>query len=154
MKIYNIDKTKILNENELDLELGHLVTDTLVTHVPAKAGVSEQGHYETIKEYPNGGKDVEWVVDKEGVEPIKEHDESEEIQVYVPYTEQELVDIEKGKVQREIDMLKSTLASTDYKALKYAEGWISEEEYTEIREYRQELREQINEKEQELVELG
>lgn len=143
MKIYNVDKTEILNEQELDLEMGHLITDTLVTHVPAKAGIPEQGHYETIKEYPNGGKDVKWLVDKEGVEPIDEHDEYEDIQVYIPYTEQELLDIEKAKAQRELDILKSTLASTDYEALKYAEGWYTDEEYADIKAYRESLRKQI-----------
>ena len=42
-----------------------------------------------------------------------------------------------------IDALKQELASTDYKALKYAEGWFTEEEYAPIKSMREELREKI-----------
>lgn len=45
----------------------------------------------------------------------------------------------------EIEMLKEQLAQTDYKAIKYAEGWISEAEYAPIREERQAIRDRINE---------
>lgn len=43
-----------------------------------------------------------------------------------------------------IEMLKAELASTDYKAIKYAEGWISEEEYAPIKAVRQAIRDEIN----------
>lgn len=43
-----------------------------------------------------------------------------------------------------IEMLKMELASTDYKAIKYAEGWLSEEEYAPIRAARQAIRDEIN----------
>ena len=43
-----------------------------------------------------------------------------------------------------INKLKQKLAATDYKALKYAEGLLTEEEYQPIKEYRQSLRDQIN----------
>lgn len=43
-----------------------------------------------------------------------------------------------------IEMLKIELASTDYKAIKYAEGWISEEEYAPIKAERQAIRDEIN----------
>ena len=46
---------------------------------------------------------------------------------------------------REVERLKSELASTDYKCLKYVDGAISESEYAEIRAYRAELRRKINE---------
>ena len=45
----------------------------------------------------------------------------------------------------EIQILKQKLASTDYKAIKYAEGWISEEEYSATKAERQALRDRINE---------
>lgn len=50
----------------------------------------------------------------------------------------------------EILHLKERLKETDYKAIKFAEGWLSEEEYAPIRAERQVLREQINRLEQEL----
>lgn len=44
----------------------------------------------------------------------------------------------------EILNLKNKLQQTDYKAIKYAEGWLSEEEYAEIKAERQHIREEIN----------
>lgn len=44
----------------------------------------------------------------------------------------------------QITALKAELASTDYKAIKYAEGWLTEEEYGPVRAQRQELRDRIN----------
>lgn len=46
-------------------------------------------------------------------------------------------------VEDKINALKQELASTDYKALKYAEGWFTEEEYAPIKAMREELREKI-----------
>ena len=45
----------------------------------------------------------------------------------------------------EIEVLKLELQETDYKAIKYAEGWISEEDYKIIKEDRQRIRNRINE---------
>jgi hypothetical protein len=50
----------------------------------------------------------------------------------------------------QIEILKYKLSQTDYKAIKYAEGWISEEEYAPIKAERQTIREEINRLEQEL----
>lgn len=52
---------------------------------------------------------------------------------------------QKNGVDREIRMtdLKRQLAETDYKAIKYAEGWITEAEYAPIRAMREDIREQI-----------
>lgn len=52
-------------------------------------------------------------------------------------------------IDEEINELKINLASTDYKALKYAEGWITVEEYAEIKLQRQTWRDRINELEEE-----
>lgn len=41
--------------------------------------------------------------------------------------------------------LKIKLAKTDYQAIKFAEGWLSEEEFAPIKAKRQELRNKINE---------
>lgn len=87
MKIYNKDKTQELLH--IDHTKGRLVQDKLfIRHIDK---VEEQGHYETIKEYPNGGKDVKWIVDKEAVD---EQDEYEDIMVFIPYTTTELAVIE------------------------------------------------------------
>jgi hypothetical protein len=48
----------------------------------------------------------------------------------------------------EIQELKKLLASTDYKAIKFAEGSLTESEFAPIRKQRQEWRNKINELEQ------
>ena len=63
---------KIIDENGAaienpDLTLGYLVDDTEPVEHPAVEGVEEVSHYETVAEYPNGGKDVQRVVDVPGV---------------------------------------------------------------------------------------
>jgi hypothetical protein len=45
----------------------------------------------------------------------------------------------------EIERLKGESASTDYKCLKYVDGALSDEEYAEVKAYREELRAKINE---------
>lgn len=91
MRIFDESKTQELEELDIDFEKGCLKEDKLfIQHHEAVQAVEEQGHYETIKEYPNGGKDVEWIVDIEKVEPKEAWDEYEDIQVFVPFTEEEL----------------------------------------------------------------
>ena len=43
-----------------------------------------------------------------------------------------------------IEQLKAELSATDYKCLKYVDGALTEEEYAEVKAYRQELRNKIN----------
>ena len=57
-------------------------------------------------------------------------------------TEQDLL---KDQYRLEITQLKKQLSDTDYKAIKYAEGQISEEEYASVRAERQGYRDRINE---------
>ena len=92
MRVFNQYKT--IELKDYNLNLGHLEQDKLITHINAVIGQEEQGHYKVLAEYPaTGGKEVEWVVDVPKVEPIEEHDEVEDILVYIPYTESELRDI-------------------------------------------------------------
>lgn len=58
--------------------------------------------------------------------------------------------IEHYKKLSQIEILKSKLKSTDYQAIKYAEGEITESDYTVIRMARAEWRKQINKLEEEL----
>ena len=46
--------------------------------------------------------------------------------------------------------LKALLRESDYQAIKYAEGWISEQDYAPIKELRQSYRDEINQLEQEI----
>lgn len=50
----------------------------------------------------------------------------------------------------EINACIQILANSDYKALKYAEGQLSEAEYAEIKKFRQSMRDRINELQNEL----
>lgn len=136
MKVYNEAKT--LELTSYDLEKGYLKEEKrFVTHHNAVAAVAEVSHYETIKEYPNGGKEVKKVVDVPAVEAREAYDEYEAIYVYVPYTEKELATIE-------IVILKGKLADTDYKAIKYAEGVMTAAEYAETKAQREAWRNRIN----------
>lgn len=47
------------------------------------------------------------------------------------------------RLQREKQLI-SDIGRTDYKALKYVDEELTEEEYKQVKEYRQSLREQIN----------
>ncbi|MDY4140664.1 MAG: hypothetical protein SOY30_15215 [Eubacteriales bacterium] len=87
MEIYNGNMERIENP---DLSLGYLVPGKRTEHHAAVQGVTEQWHYETVAEYPNGGKDIRRVVDVPGVEARDAWDEEIAIQVYTPYTQEEL----------------------------------------------------------------
>ena len=107
-----LDKNNIeLTEEEINLELGYLKPESIVSiHHKAVEEVKEVGHYEVIAEYPNGGKDVAWIIDVPGIEAKEAWDEYEDIQRYVLYTEEELAakDAEK-KAKEEEAMLNAQL---------------------------------------------
>jgi hypothetical protein len=50
----------------------------------------------------------------------------------------------RDQYRLEITQLKKALSDTDYKAIKFAEGQISEEDYASVRELRQGYRDRIN----------
>ena len=60
---------------------------------------------------------------------------------------QEPTEAEVAEMERvaEIERLKEQLAATDYKAIKHAEGWLTDDEYEPIKAQRQQWRERINE---------
>lgn len=84
-----------------DLTKGYLKPETQTIHHDAVAGVEEVSHYETIAEYPNGGKDVRKVVDVPGVAAREAYDEEVEVQRYVLYTEEELAAQAEAKKKAE-----------------------------------------------------
>lgn len=139
--IYNEEKTKQLLLEECDLTKGQLIQDTLETIVPEKEEITEEGHYETIAEYPNGGKDVVWVVDREGQAFEPEKVESIPIQVYVPFSEERILQDIKIPLRHQLEEL---LTRSDYKVLKFIEGLIPEEEFAAVKKQRQQWRDLIN----------
>ena len=66
-------------------------------------------------------------------------------------TKEELEADNRQVVEREISELKHKLSDTDYKAIKYAEGFLTEEEYKETKAQRQMWRDRINELESKIV---
>ena len=82
-----------------DLTKGRLVDQTKTISHAAIEGIEEQGHWETIAEYPNGGKDIEWIVEAAGVEPMPAWDEEVIYSAFVPYTQEELAEMEQIRNQ-------------------------------------------------------
>ena len=109
MKI--LDETGAVVENP-DLTLGYLTDDTEeITH-PAVEGVEEQWHWETVTEYPNGGRDVQKIVDRPGIQAQEEWVEQVPIQRYIRYTAEELAAQEEARKKAEArEMLPETVAA-------------------------------------------
>lgn len=112
-------------------------------------GDNGQNYYVTVKFFQKTGEMAEDGREVELIEPIIEEakeawDEYEDIQVYIPYSDEE-------NAKREIAKLKQNLFDTDYKAIKYAEGYLTEEEYTPIKLQRQAWRDEINALEEKLI---
>lgn len=84
-----------------DLTKGYLKQETQTVRHDAVEGVEEVSHYETIREYPNGGKDVKKVVDVKAVPAQDAYDEEVEVQRYVLYTAEELTEQEKARKEAE-----------------------------------------------------
>ena len=108
---------KIIDENGAaienpDLTLGYLVDDTEPVEHPAVEGVEEQWHWETVTEYPNGGMDVQRVVDVLGVQAQEVWVEKVPIQRYIRYTAEELAAQEEARKKQEArEKLPETVAA-------------------------------------------
>ena len=118
MKI--IDETGAVVENP-DLTLGYLTADTEDIIHPAGEGVEEQWHWETVTEYPNGGRDVQRVVDVPGVPAKPAWTEQLPIKRYIRYTAEELAAQEEARKKQEakdklpetVEALRAALADAD-----------------------------------------
>lgn len=111
MKI--IDENGSVVENP-DLSAGYLSADTEAVEHPAQDAVEELSHYETVAEYPNGGKDVRKVIDRAAVPAAPAWTEQLPIQRYIRYTAEELARREKEQQearqqQEALDNLPQTL---------------------------------------------
>lgn len=96
MKVYNQDKTSILTS--YDLEKGYLQSDKIKIGVqpyqPEKQAVYE---YTDWVEFPNGGKSRKEKLVSEYMPEQPEKEIYEDIQVYIPYTEQQYKNILRNK---------------------------------------------------------
>ena len=100
MSIFNQDKTQEIAQSEIDLSRGYLTADKLfIKHHESVEAVEEVSHYETVKEYPNGGKDVKKVIDTPGVEAREAYDEYEDIKIFVPYSDKEIEGRKKAQLR-------------------------------------------------------
>lgn len=108
-EIYNENMERIEHP---DLTLGYLRPGTRTEHHEAVEGVTEVWHYETVAEYPNGGKDIRKVVDVPGVEAQAAWDEEIPVQIYVLYTQEELDRIEAERnnptTEQRVELLETT----------------------------------------------
>lgn len=147
MKIYNEDFSKILNEQDIDFSKGYLKNVEYTYFIEEQKEVKEIGHYIIVAEYPNGGKDIEWVIDKPGSPYIAAHYETEQVQQYILYSQQELDEINRSRWEREkeqkINYYKEKLKQTDYQTLKFIEGRITQEEFDFWKNIRESFRREI-----------
>lgn len=134
MRIFNEDKTKELNENEIDVNNGYLKEDKLfIKHHEEQQEVQEQSHQELIEEYPeSGGKVYEKVIDVP-YQPYREaYDEYENILVYTQYKDND-------KIKITIAELKEKLSNTDWIVIKIAEAETEEQKQELRRKYQTEI---------------
>ena len=103
MKI--LDETGAVIENP-DLTLGYLISGTEPVEHPAVAAVPETSHYETVAEYPGGGRDVRRVIDVPGVPGREAWTEQVPVQKYLRYTAEELAaqEEERKKAKEQADL--------------------------------------------------
>ncbi|MCH5351190.1 MAG: hypothetical protein J1F39_04395 [Clostridiales bacterium] len=116
MRVFDKDKKTELTE--FDKNKGRLVPETLTVHVAARPYVPEKCHYETVKEYPNGGKDVVRIVDVPCEPAVPEHDETQDILVYIPYSDDELAVMEKHErilsLKAELEKIKEDIEQENF----------------------------------------
>ena len=126
MKI--LDETGAVVENP-DLTLGYLTDDTQPLEHPAQEAVAEVAHYETVTEYPGGGRDVRKVIDVPGVPAQAAWTEQVPVQRYIRYTEEELAAREEARKKQEAkDKLPETVAALQA-ALEDADALNVDQEY-------------------------
>lgn len=146
MRYFNEDKTQELTYDSLDLESGHLEPSTLTHHVQAVAGQEAKGYFDQS----SGGV---YVQTQPFIEAVEEHDELEEIMLYIPYTADEKAKreaeeanrIQREALQSQIAEREGYLKSTDYMAIKCSERGLSmQTEYSDEYAQRQKCRDEIN----------
>ena len=118
-----------------------ILEDAYFTGMACKVGKFENGI--DVESLPNETDEIrqkayklengQWVFDEIRYQELLNHKNKE---------------LENLKIQERISELKSLLNNSDYKAIKYAEGLLTDEEYSQIRQQRQDWREEINQLEQ------
>ena len=117
MRIFNEDKTQEIQE--YDKELYYLKNDKLfVKRQEAVEEVKQVSHLEVVrKNEKTGGVEYKEVIDKP-YQPAKEtYDEYEDIQVVIPYTEEELKQNRIVKIQARLNDLDKDFRQADLGAV-------------------------------------
>lgn len=90
MRILDKDGNE-LDPDSLDYSKGTLKDEKIfVKHHDAQPYVEEVKEKKVLRTYPNGGKDIDWVIVTPGQEAKDAYDEYEDIQRWTPYTADEL----------------------------------------------------------------
>ena len=106
-----------MKESEIDLNLGHLRPDVIKTVFREAVNAEpEIWHYETVRSFPNGGREVVKIVDKPGTTGASARWETEEIMRYVLYSDEEkakraLVETREDLLDAFEELLSATSAS-------------------------------------------
>jgi hypothetical protein len=94
------DENKNYELKNYDLEKGYLKADKIfVAFHPEVPEQEEQSHYEVIRVYDNGGKDVKKVIDVPHQKYQEAYEEYEDIYVYIPYTQSQIEKNKKAKYE-------------------------------------------------------
>ncbi len=119
MKVYNENKTEVIET--YDLELGYLkdeqifkehheavpevpamIVEMKIAEITASGGKVEEidgTQYQVVAEFPNGGQTVKKITETLAVPAKDAYDEYEDIQVYIPYTEEELAERKRAEIR-------------------------------------------------------
>lgn len=104
MQIY--DEQGSLLEH-VDPTLGRVVEEVeRILHPPVPER-REVGHYEVVRAYPGGGKDVKWVVDVPGVRPQPAREEERVRRVFIPFTPGELAELRRPTLEARLEKLET-----------------------------------------------
>lgn len=127
------------NDSNIFEEVTFNRVGNLVTITPTKPNTSGFTTYRMSCEQLGDFSDYNTIYKVEGNSVTYSNDGSVYKETPQP-TEEEL---KEQNILNEISTLKQELAKTDYQAIKYAEGWFTDEEYAPIKAMREEIREKI-----------
>ena len=155
MKVYNENKTEILEA--YDLELGYLKYDKIfkehheavpeisaitvemkIAEITSNGGkVEEIGgkQYKVVEEFPNGGKTVEEIKETPAIPAKEAYDEYEDIQVYTLYTAEELAKRKQQKYEDRVVELLRKEYSLNQELATLRQRYEKPEEYQAYHDY-------------------
>jgi hypothetical protein len=112
MRIFDTNNIEL---KDPDLSRGYLQEEKIfLRRHEAIEAIDEQWHYEVVKTYPNGGKDIKKVIDVAGVEAKAAWDEYEDIYRYIEYKEEDLnIDKETPNLNQRLSKIEEALSKLE-----------------------------------------